>query len=225
MIDRLEASGQMPDSLGVLEDAESTLAVMRHLALVWSPVAAERRHARHSVKSRLSIAHGLDGALGALGDPRGVAKFDAPSAESWIVENVSAGGFGARVMQCKGDWLKVGALLAMQPEGGTNWVIGIVRRLNRLASQEARLGIQSLSRQPVPARFVLRGAGEAAGVLLGPATPSGEVSVALPPGFYTSGQSLEAELNDRQHVYLPLWPTERGEDFEIVRFRELVREA
>lgn len=224
-IERLGASGQAPASLSVAQaEPQTLLAVMRHLALAWSPVSPERQHARHSVKSRLSVEHGLRGVLAALG-ASGPREADLPAAESWIVENVSAGGFGARVMHWKGDWLKVGALLAMQPEGGSNWVVGIVRRLNKLPSREARVGIQTLSRAPAQARFSLRGAGASPGVLLGPANASGEVGVALTPGFYAAGQNLEAELGGRHHVYLPVRLAERGEDFEIVRFRELVREA
>ena len=37
--------------------------------------------------------------------------FEQKSAESWVVENVSAGGFGAVVHQIKADWLRVAAIL------------------------------------------------------------------------------------------------------------------
>jgi len=35
------------------------------------------------------------------------------------------------------------ALLALQPEGGTNWVLGVVRRVNKSAGQQARVGIET----------------------------------------------------------------------------------
>ena len=36
--------------------------------------------------------------------------------------------------------------LEVSTDGGTNWVVGIVRRVNRVSGQEARVGIQTISR-------------------------------------------------------------------------------
>ena len=46
-----------------------------------------------------------------------------------------------------GEWLKVGALIAMQPEGGDNWLVGVIRRYHRVAENQARVGIEALARQ------------------------------------------------------------------------------
>ncbi len=54
---------------------------------------------------------------------------------------------------------------------------------------------------------------------------SAEVQIALRPGVFAPGQNLEATRAGRQHVYMPTGFGERGEDYEIGRFRELVREA
>ena len=143
---------------------------------------------------------------------------------------MSAGGFGAVVPQTKGDWLKIGALLAMQPDGGNNWVVGMVRRLSKISSHEARVGIQTLSRAPELARFDLRGAAQGKaqepGVLL-PATGlgSGEASIALRTGVFVPGQTLENRRGGRSYVYMPQDLAERGEDYDIVRFREMIRES
>jgi hypothetical protein len=176
------------------------------------------------VKSRLAVAHGFDGICEALGGAASL-DFDNRAAASWIVENVSAGGMGAIVPQVKGDWLRVGSLLAMQPDGGANWVVGVVRRLNRTSGQEARVGIQTLSRSPVLAKFVLRDLGEQPGVLLpSPVLGSGETSIALRTGLYSRGQNLETTLAGKQHVYMPQGVAERGEDYDLIRFRQMVRE-
>jgi len=229
LIERIEATGQVPSgvNLGGSYEPEAALEVMRHLALYWAPEPPERKNPRHSVKSRLAIAHGFEGVLGALGGGSGGSlDFDQRGAESWIVENVSAGGIGAIVPQMKGDWLRVGTLLAMQPDGGTNWVVGMIRRVNRVSNQEARVGIQTLSRAPALAKFALRGVGEQVGVLLpSPVLGSGETSIALRAGTYTRGQNLETEMGGRQHVYMAQSVAERGDDYEVVRFRQMVREA
>jgi hypothetical protein len=44
------------------------------------------------------------------------------------------------------------------------------------------------------------------------------------PGAYTRGENLETTISGRQLVYMPQGVAERGEDYEIVRTREMVRE-
>ena len=203
--------------------------MLRHLAVCWSPAPPERKHPRHNVKSRLSVTHGFEGVIGALENVAGTSlDFDPKDHESWIVENVSAGGFGAVVPQLKGDWLKVGALLAMQPEGGNNWVLGMVRRVNKIPGQQARVGIRTLSKVPLASQFAVSGASGATqqGVLLKTGeADSGEASIVLRPGVFAPGQNLESEHGGRHHVYMPQSLAERGEDYEIVRYREMVRES
>src|SRR5262249_30551266 len=132
------------------------LETLRHLAMYWAPQAPERKSQRHAVKTRLAVSHGYEGVAAVLGGGDSL-NFDNQNTESWIVENVSAGGFGAVVPQLKGDWLRVGALLAMQPEGGSNWVVGIVRRVNKTSGQQARVGIETLSKTPLLAQLGLSG--------------------------------------------------------------------
>ena len=228
IVKKLEATGQVPSDLGLSgADPEMALEVLRHLALYWQPEPPARQHPRHAVKSRLAIAHGFDGVLEALGGAGGSLDFGGKEgAESWIVDNVSAGGIGAVVPQMKGDWLRVGALLAMQPDGGANWVVGMVRRLSRTSNQEAKVGIQTLSRAPALAKFAMRGMGEHVGVLLpSPVLGSGETSIALRAGIYARGQNLETEMQGQHHVFMPQGSPEAGEDYELVRFRGMVREA
>ena len=222
IIQKIEATGQVPAgaSLGEHYEPEMALDVMQHLAMYWSPIPPERRHPRHQVKSRLAVVQGFDGIVRAL------AGAPVEGAEAWIVENVSAGGFGAGVPQVRGDWLKIGALLAMQPEGGSNWVLGMIRRVNRISGQQARVGIQTLSRTPRAAQFEVRGAGRVPGILLPSGEPgSAEIAIALPPAVFVAGLNIESERDGRQHLYLPQGIVERGEDYEIARFREMIREA
>jgi len=226
LAERVMVGGQVPAevNLGGTYDAHVALEAMRHLLLYWAPQAPERKTQRHPVKSRLSVAHGFAGVLGVLGDGDSL-DFDNQNSESWIVENVSAGGFGAVVPQMKGDWLRVGALLALQPEGGTNWVLGLVRRVNKLAGQQARVGIETLSKVPLLSRFAVAGVATVTeqGVLM--KGDAAETRIVLKPGAFTPGQNLEIAHGGRNHVYLPQAVAERGEDYEIARFRELVRET
>ncbi len=225
-LQKLEASGVVPSTLN-LGDAyppEVVLEVLSHLALYWSPEPPERKHPRHTVKSRLSVAHGFEGLLSVLGASASL-DFDGSGVESWIVENVSAGGFGAVVQQLKGDWLKVDTLIAMQPEGGNNWVVGIVRRVNKVGASQARVGIQTLSKVPVAAQFEA-GRTSQTGVLLKSGEPEGgDVRIVLRAGMFVPGQNLELERNGRFHVFMPQGVEDRGEEYEIARFREMIRES
>ena len=227
LAERIMVGGQVPPevNLGGTYEPHVALAVLRHLHLYWSPQAPERKTQRHPVKSRLSVTHGYTGVIGVLGGGDSL-DFDNKDSESWIVENVSAGGFGAVVPQLKGDWLRVGELLALQPEGGNNWVLGLIRRVNRLAGQQARVGIETLSKTPLLSSFAVAGVKTVTeqGVLL-KSIDAAEARIVLKPGVFTPGQNLEIARGERHHVYLPQAVSERGEDFEIGRFRELIREA
>jgi len=227
LAETLMVGGKLPAdlNLGGSYEPHTVQEVARHLHAYWSPQPPERKSQRHVVKSRLSVTYGYAGVVGVLGGSDSL-DFDNKGAESWIVENVSAGGFGAVVPQLKGDWLRVGALLALQPEGGSNWVLGVVRRVNKIASQQARVGIETLSKAPVLSKFAVSGVKTVSeqGVLLKNGDAS-EARIVLKPGVFAPAQNLEAARGDGQHVYIPQAVAERGEDYEIARFRELIREA
>lgn len=225
---RASSAPQADLGSGTALERDDALDLMGHLLKCWSPRAPERRHRRHAVKSRLGVVNGLSGAIEAL-DQEASLSFDGGGAENWIVENVSAGGFGALVAQVKGDWLRVGALVALQPDGGSNWLIGVVRRVHRSAGAQARVGIETLSKVPELVRLSLgaarTGAGET-GLLLRSAEPAAtEVGIALRPGVFAPGVNLESRVNGRERIYMPARLGERGEDYEIGRFREMVRDA
>ena len=227
MMRRIEATGQLPPALAgaTIGDTETVIEVLQHLHLYWSPAPPERKHPRHAVKSRLSIVHGFAGVMGALNGSGASLDFDKQAAENWIVENVSAGGFGAVVPQAKGDWLKIGTLLAMQPDGGNNWVVGMVRRVSKVSNKEARVGIQTLSRAPELAHFALRGNTEQGVLLPAAGLGTGEASIALPTGAFVPGQNLENQRGGRSYVYMPQDVAEHGDDYDIVRFREMIRDS
>jgi hypothetical protein len=62
------------------------------------------------------------------------------------------------------------------------------------------------------------------GVLL-KSSDAAEARIVLKPGVFAPAQNLEITQGQRHHVYLPQAVAERGDDFEIGRFRELIRES
>jgi len=215
-------------NLGGTYDNDLVLSVMGHLAMYWSDKPPARGSERRKIATRLTVVHGMGRILHCIRPPEEDVSLDFQAkdgGESWIVENVSAGGFGAIVQQLKGDWLKVGALIVMQPEGGNNWVTGLIRRVNKVGTTQARVGIQSLSNAPMVASF-WTGVTTEKGVLLKTGEPdSGEVRIVLKPGVFVPGQNLESERGGRFHVYMPQAVEDKGDDYEIARFREMIRES
>jgi len=228
----VKSTNAVPSSvnLGGSYEPQMVLEVLDHLALNWSAQPPERKAPRHRVKSRVTITHGFDGVLSAL-DPGGEALFDPENIESWIVDNVSAGGFGALVPQLRGDWLKIGCLLGLQPEGGSNWVVGVVRRFQRDATQTGAVGIETIGRtaQPASVRLVSGQAGlspdEETAIMLTPIEAAHEAQLLLRTGVLAPGQNLQLEQDGRVYLLLPTGAMERGDDYEIVRCRVLQRDS
>lgn len=228
LIKSVESTGVVPPNLGLAgtHDPEAVLEVLRHLALYWSPKPPERRHPRHRVKSRLNVSGGLEGVFSAL--EAGLSlDFDHSRIENWIVEDVSAGGFGASIPQLKGEWLKVGALVALQPEGGDNWVIGVIRRLNRDTPQQGSVGIQSLARTAMVLPVRVKGVDDrdVMSVLLNPSLEAAEAQLLTPPGTLIAGVSLEFDYQDKTVMLMSATVAEQGGDYEIIRARMMIRDT
>lgn len=232
LIQAVKSTNAVPSGVGLGGSYEPgmVLDALNHLALYWSPKPPERRTPRHRVKSRLSVTHGLDGVLAAL-DGSAALDFDKGAVESWIVENVSAGGFGASIPQIKGEWLKIGCLLALQPEGGNNWIIGVIRRLNRESARQGAVGIQTLAKAALAVKLALPGgqaqvAAEAiTGVLLDPSDGAAEARLLLRQGTLVAGRNLGMERNGKNFLLLPAGVADTGEDYESARFRQMIRET
>ncbi len=221
--------GEAPQDIspGVPASADAVLEVIDHLAHYWAPRLANRKHPRHGIKSRLTVAWGFEGAVDVL-DPLASLSFEKSTMESWIVENASAGGVGALVPSIPGEWLRVGCLVAMQPEGGKNWLLGTVKRLTRMDESSAHVGIQTLARSPTAVEFRVQAGNATAlrpetGVLLDPGYTEAEVPVLLRARTAEPGRTLVLERDGRRTQLIPIAVTARGPDYEVVRCRQLVR--
>jgi hypothetical protein len=231
MADQVRKTREVPPaiSLGGACAPDTVLGVLEHLEQCWAPKLAERRHPRHRVKSRLTIAWGFDGILEVL-RPGEAQSLDATRFESWIVENVSVGGFGALVPQVRGDWLRIGCLLALQPEGGDNWLVGVVRRLSRPSLQQAAVGIQTLARSAAPIELRVQVGNTQTldtetAILLDPDQLGGEVQILLRPGVHAPGESFIFDYKGLRTMLLPVGVAERRHDYELLRCRHLIRDA
>ena len=226
LIAAVRTTGSVPSqvNLGGTYPAETVLDVLNHLALYWSPKPPERKHQRHRVKSRLNVTHGYDGVLAVLG---GSGTADTSGTETWLVENVSIGGFGAGIPEIMGDWLKIGCLLGLQPEGGDNWVLGVIRRLQREIPQKGSVGIQTIAKSAQLVQLSQSGgAGGETGILLGDGSESpGEARVLLRSGVFVPGQNMEYRKGELTCLLMPQGVVDSGEEYEVVKFREMIRDT
>lgn len=204
------------------------LPVLRHLARYWAVEPPQREHARHAVKTRIAVLHGFDDCFTVFaGDVARLGK--ERSAASWVVENVSLGGFGVRVDDLAGESsgaaLRVGALLCIQPEGGENWVIGVLRRFNKDAGAQAHIGVETLSTRAQSVELRPRTTGFSAtgtfpGIFLGDAAVRGEVRLVLPSMSFDVRVSVDLVRDGRRTLLVPVELEETGNGFEVGRYRE-----
>ncbi len=227
LIHRVER-GEVPKdvNLGGEYLAKVLLPVLRHLALYWAPAPPQREHPRHAVKTRIAVLQGFDDCFTVFaGDVARLGK--ERTAESWVVENVSLGGFGAGMDDLGGEWPKIGALLCMQPEGGENWVLGVVRRYNMDSDAHASVGIQALSKRAQSVELRPRATGFSAtgaipGIWLREGGAAGEVRMVLPSTVFDVREKLEFVYDGRRYLLSPVELEEAGSNFEIGRYREQV---
>ncbi|MDR2450876.1 MAG: hypothetical protein LBE85_03705 [Candidatus Accumulibacter sp.] len=218
--------GTIPDELALGADlsAADVLKVLQHLALYWSPTAPQREHVRHAVKTRMAVLQGFDSSLAVFAG--NVARLGVERlAESWVVENVSQGGFRAGTNEA-GDWLKVGSLLCMQPEGGNNWILGVVRRRS-VNTDTQTVGIQTLSRNAQSIELRPRTSGFSAtdaipGILLREESGGDLMRLLLPSGSFSVRAILEFVLDGKRHLLTPVELEEADGEFEIGAYREQI---
>jgi hypothetical protein len=156
-----------------------------------------------------------------------------PSAESWIVVNVSEGGFGAIIPAQKSDWIKVGTLVGVQTEVSKHWGVGLIRRISRDEHQQRQVGIQVLTRAAIPIRVAKSGSASSGnGAELQPAIllstapdKQGEVGVVLREGLFNGRDSLDMTVKGKGYLLMPSTMVEDGEDFDWAKFKVMQRGA
>ncbi|RXZ44173.1 hypothetical protein [Crenobacter cavernae] len=94
-------------------------------------------------KDRLSLA-----AAGAAVEEVAMPHHDL---SQWSVENVSKSGLGVSLDALGNEWVSLGALVGYRETETSEWALGIIRRIRRLARERIFLGIETLSERPVAA--------------------------------------------------------------------------
>jgi hypothetical protein len=227
----VETGGVPKDiNLGGTYEKDVIIATLKHLELYWSDTPPARISERRKTAVRITVVPGFTEIVGVL-DPANSDELDfsqEQKAESWIVENVSDGGYGAIIPAVKSDWIKVGTLIGVQAETSSYWGVGMIRRISRDEHQQRRVGVQLLSRTAIPIRLarppIISGFNAARdpgpAVLLSTSPDShGEVGVVMREGIFNVRDSLEMIVRDKTYVLVPSRMVEGGEDFDWAKFK------
>jgi hypothetical protein len=183
------SGGRIPADfdLGGSYEPELVLGVLKRLAHTWSLALSVRSTERRQTAGRATVAPGLKELLSALKPSAGEnPDGEQPPAESWIVDNMSDGGYGAIIPSRTSEWARVGALVGLKSETSQYWAVGLIRRITIDEHQQRRVGVELLTK--AAASFALSMADSMTsldfnlstepGILLG-ASPDAEVEVGV----------------------------------------------
>ena len=208
---KIVASGAVPAdlNLGGSYEAGQVLGVLHHLKMYWATTPPVRKHDRYSVKHRINVVNGFEGVLGRLQG--------ADGGESWVIDNISAGGIGAGLEKIQGDWLRIGSLVGVQVEGGSGSLsVGVIRRCNRLPKQQMSVGLQTFAKE---AYAVQLGGGEPALLLNDGRALKEEVLLCLKEGAFDRRVSPTMAFEQRNCLLIPNELVESRDGFELARYR------
>ncbi len=214
-IEQIRSEGRVPPgiNLGAQYDIGTAIPVLKHLALCWAPKPPMRSNVRHRIHSALKVVNGLV----AVHERLSGRNSGTEGVEEWVVDDVSLGGFGAHVTISRNDWIRIGAVVGMQPEGGDNWLIGVVRRYVRTGPNQGSVGIETLSKSP---RAVFADAGGLwTEALLLDIPEVGEYArMALPANALEEKVALVFAIDDKNARLHPRETVETGSDFVVANF-------
>jgi hypothetical protein len=230
----LEATRELPPAL-ILEDKVDPAFVKSIFASVhedWSGKTQSRQHERQKINARITVVPGFKDIVRTLefviSDSLDFT--DQPTAESWVVDDVSESGYGAVIPAVAGDWVEVGSLVGFEGELPQHWRVGMVRRVLRLDGNQQRVGVQLLGRkaalvrirredqlhtdmgisQKIPLDFAI--------LLNADIANQSEVEVMVRGGSFTSLDKVYMEVGKQQIVLRPKAVVEKNAACERVAF-------
>jgi hypothetical protein len=225
------SAGQLPKEVdwNPAVEAPAVVRVLKHLLFNWAKVMPPRAHQRRRTAMSLHVVQGYQNVLGVIqpGTGEGLDFSSTLSHESWIAEDVSAGGYGLIVPVGKGEWLRVGMLVALQSETDASWHIGIIRRVKSDEHRQHRIGVQLISKSAVAvhlrslARMAPGSKRQSALLLSTRPSSNGSLHIVARRDLFGGRESLEA-LHGEPPTTVILETgglVENGYDFDWLRYK------
>lgn len=222
--------GILPDGLnlyGAKFETELVKGIATRLMQSLTLPLPTRRSPRRKIKVNLKVVKGF---LKMLEHSDVGLNFGVEESETWEIEDISATGFRSVVRSSRVDGIKIGALLGSKPEGVNHWGAGVVRRLRRERDGTLHIGVEVLSPRvvgvPLQDRAVRGPEGGQLGLYLNrPTDTSGEAWLLMKQDTFSPQRSLNMELDDKTYLLLPLALVERGDDYDLARYRMMEQDG
>ena len=213
-IKQIRSEGRVPPdiTLGVHYEPDTVIPVLEHVAMYWAPKPPMRSNVRRRINAPLKLINGLAAVHHHLAGQPG-----SNGTESWVIDDVSLGGMGAHAVQSRRDWIRIGVLVGVQPEGGENWLIGVVRRYIRGGANQDSIGIETISKSP-RAVFADAGGLRTEALLLDLPEVGKYARMALPADALEDGMALLFSVDGKNARLHPQEILATGPDFVVVNF-------
>ena len=173
-----------------------------------------RKTDRYQVSHSLNVASTMAGVLGRLqGAPAG------PTQETWVTENIGAGGVFAVVSNVQGDGLSIGKLVGLSVAGGSGaYSVGVIRRWTRRPKLQSGVAIRTFARAAFPITF--GGVAPQEAILLNDdKVLREEVLICQREGAFDKRIGPVLEFEGENFLLVPIGIVESGEDFDIARYK------
>lgn len=212
---------------GAKYEAELVADVARKLLQSITLPAPKRRNQRRKINVNLKVANGFSRML----EQTDVGlNFNSAACEVWEVEDMSATGFRSVVPLSRVDDIKIGSLLGSRAESVSHWGAGVVRRLSFDENNNLHIGVELLSTWFIGVSLYDKTkVGEEASMwglyLNRPNDTSGEAWLLMKSETFTVGRSLVMNLDGKEYLLLPVALSERGDDFDLARYRMMKQET
>lgn len=221
------AKNLVPDELnfGVAYSAEVVTEVVLRLASVCQSSLPTRKHPRRKIQMGVNV---LNGFFKVIEKTHEGLSLGAAESESWEVEDMSATGLRCVLPQGRANSVKIGSLIGLQPEKAGHWGAGIVRRLRRDEQNNLHIGVRIIANKVLNVVLVDPDGGpesEQAALLLDRTDEKGSESwMLVKPDTFSINRSPTLTLGNQSYLLMPLALVEKGEDFDLVRYRKMAQE-
>jgi len=231
---QLQRSGVVPAelNLGIDVAPQALLAALEHVQRYWWPMQPKRAQPRVEATEQMRIVHDYD----EVSANAGALFLDSPfvsNDETWWLADQSEGGCGLVVPKGRGEWLRVGKLVAVRSEHATMWRAGIVRRIVGRRQGERYVGVQYAGQGSCAVTLfpmagdrstMLTPEGELCVLLAGAVKNPDEAALLLRPGIFNLKSGIDMRAYDRRWLLEPVRVLESGEDYEICVYRMRARD-
>jgi hypothetical protein len=221
LLNRLEKN-VVPEeiNLGGVYEAGAVRAVALHLAECLASPLSPRRDTRHNIKANLSVANGFSGVM----EQTDVGlNFCSDNSVTWQAEDISTSGIRCVLPASGMGEVAIGSLLGIKPERSDHWGVGIVRRIIRDPQNKLHVGIEMLANQVARVGLHERDTDEEQHALWldSPGGDSSEVDLLMSSDTFAGSRSLHARVDGKGYLLMPLEMVEKGEDYDLARYRKI----